>query len=169
MSGSRLLVLLALCVGCDDSMDCTNAGCLEGFAISVSATPEPERVVRGALEPDAGGEVALPAGDYEIDLSLDGARVSCRGSLPDTEPFRCDAGALQLALAKPMTQDADRPTTGFQLQVVQHPRSVSAVVRYQGSVVAQGQFQPTYQTFEPNGPGCGSCRSARAERLLLAF
>lgn len=158
----RALGLLFAAAACDNTLDCTNAGCIDGFFITVSEL----------LPPDAGlaSQKALPEGDYEIELSLDSKVVFCRWTLPrplDAQ-LECDDRSVRASPIVPMLPE--RPVVGFVLEVNQTPRIASAIVRHQGSVVAQDTFTLSYQRSAPNGEACGPvCRYAAPTQLPLSF
>ena len=152
MSHRHVFGFLIVCGGCDDTIDCTNAGCVDGFRIAVSESP---------ANP-------LPAGEYEVELSLDGTKVLCRATVPSHSPFACDGTAAQLSPIKPMLPE--RPTTGFSIQVTETPATASVIVRHDDAVLTQQSFSPSYQRSAPNGEECGPiCRSAAGQVLTLTF
>jgi hypothetical protein len=146
------LALLVGCVGCDDTVDCTNADCIDGFSIR-------------AVMP--GSATTLPQGDYEVELSLDEARVVCQVTLPAAASGLCDAADVELLFLTDRAQDNER--TGLWVTTTRTPGAATAIVRHQGTVVAQGSFRPEYVESAPNGSECGPVCENASQVLTLSF
>lgn len=128
---------------------CTEIGCVDGLRISLEkATP-------------------WAAGDYTFALELDGAAVTCTGSLPlkacDTGPSVTCAPAEAVMVAE--SGCALGPEThGFSdVQVKSAPKAVSLKISHAGQVVHEAKLTPEYTTSRPNGEGCEpTCTTAGA-------
>ena len=132
---------------------CTTLGCTSGLELQlVRATP-------------------WPPGTYRITLRVDDKSTSCEGKLPlepcDRGPtFRCTDASLSVAesgCALPADQHA---ITGLSSKGTQ-AKKVSLAIEHQGSIQASAQLSPTFQTVQPNGPGCEPVCETAAMRLQL--
>lgn len=147
---------LLACAGCAEGpLDCTLASCSDGFVVVLGELPGADDV--------PGQEPALPAGDYEIEVSLDETRLLCSYSVPDGERAGCagDGAAISVITGR----FVGSPSRGFRVSGERTPRDVSAVLRHQGLVLAEYGFQLEYQPYAPNGEVCGPV-CLRAERQL---
>ena len=158
---TRLRWLVALCLitvggsqmlGCS-SKQCTLIGCGPPFTVSFQV---------------AGGQWS-PA-TYNVTVTADGTAASCDLTLPlgscQTSPLACTG-----------THDWDVDYGGCALPPEQHaiygvtfwrttPVNVEVVLSRDGRDLAEGTFTPTYQSSQPNGPGCGdTCYGAPAATI----
>jgi hypothetical protein len=156
MSAWRSCALLLACVCCSDTLDCTAAGCIDGLSITLSRSSASQEVAN-----------PLPAGAYEIELSLDDTLIRCHRSIPEELPLDCNTVPI---IVERLVSMSSGMTLGFNVEVRQTPRVVNALVRYQGSMLAQATFSPEYRKIAPNGEACGPiCHSAPREMLTLAL
>jgi hypothetical protein len=154
----RAFALWLACTCCSDSVTCTAAGCLDGFSIDLSQALGSQELA---------STLPLPAGAYEVELALDGTQVTCHRTIPEELPLDCNAPPI---LVERVVSMRSGMTFGFDVEIRETPRVVNALIRYQGSTLAQGSFSPEYRKVEPNGAACGPvCRSAPREMLTLAF
>lgn len=157
MHAWRVFALTLVGLGCSDEGPCTLALCFDGFSIVVSEPPEPG---------EGTSSVPLPEGVYELELSLDGAPITCHRTIPGELSLDCTATPV---IVEGFTPDLVA-VTAFNVVIRTTPRTVNATVRYQGSVLAQQIFEPQYRTVAPNGERCGPvCKSSGPELLPLAF
>lgn len=154
----RVLALLVVSLSsCDNSMGCSLAYCTDGFFLQLLG----EAPAQGA-----GAEGELRAGDYELELVLDGTPLRCSAVVPQVRPPSCDGDAVSLAI---FPSGLDRAPSAFWLRSEQTPRMVAVLVRHQAAVVAEHSVQLTYDDFAPNGRECGPvCQRAESE-LPLSF
>ncbi len=145
-------------------MVCTDIGCEDQFSATVTM--------------DA---TLVPAGTHTVDVVADGAAMSCTFSFPPADstgglPAQCSSGLtvfVQPATVCTTTQTAT--TASQQCQPIEGKFTESiwvsgtpSVVQVQqlvdGTVILDQTVSPTYQTSEPNGPGCGPiCHQGGAE------
>ncbi len=171
-----LLSVVALgcgALGCDGSaigspgggeQVCTLIGCEDQFSATVTM------------------DVTLvPAGTHTVDVVADGAAMTCTFSFPPDPPTggiaaQCSSGltvfvepdmicsTMQLGTA---TWEACQPIAGKfteSIWVAGTPGEVQVQQTVGGTVILDQTVTPTYQTTEPNGPGCGpTCHQAGAE------
>ena len=132
---------------------CTEIGCLNGYNVIVS--------------PASG----LAEGTYAFELTLDGRKISCEGSIPlkpcGERSFSCDADGVRLGesgCALPPNQQgiANLAFDGF-------PLALTIRVRKDGSELTSKELKPKYTAGQPNGPGCDPiCCSAAGELDIFA-
>lgn len=161
----RLLALLAaLPLGCGaapaappaagkSGRTCTKMGCTSGLALElVRSTPWPQ-------------------GSYRFTLRIDGKSVSCEGKLP-LEPcergpsFRCSDASLRVEESGCALPPEQHAVSGLSSTVSQ-AAEVSLVIEHQGVLQATAKLQPTFQTVQPNGPGCEPVCQSASMRLTL--
>ncbi len=146
--------------GCGDVLDegrsCTAIGCADGFSITALANE------------------GLPDGDYELQLMLDGTAVTCAHPALVASPQgtgTCNASNVRsnLVIHNGGVAGTGAPN-GFLIDIVDTPSLVVLRVLHAGELIAEGSYEPAYQTFMPNGPECGpTCTSAPYEELRLDF
>ena len=132
---------------------CTQIGCVDGLRLGLEK---------------AG---AWAAGAYTFAFVLDGAAVTCTGSLPLKA---CDAGPS-------LTCDvADRVMIGesgcalppdqhgwSDIQFAADPKEIKLTISRDGQALQTAELRPEYVESRPNGPDCGPvCRSASATLML---
>ena len=142
----RLLGLLGLLAGCGDKVDvsCTDIGCQDGLQVD--------------FEP-----VLETAGDYEVEIVVDGVSTRCLASLPlDAEaPSSCDEEGVYLTTSGSALSEDQHEITGVYLTA--GPDTVSIGVLRDEAEVGGDTLSPTYTVVQPNGPECEpTCRSASA-------
>ncbi|HET8934376.1 MAG TPA: hypothetical protein VFN67_13090 [Polyangiales bacterium] len=117
---------------------CTEIGCSSGYNLNVS--------------PASGWAM----GAYTFELTVDGRKVTCQGSLPLKtcgEPsFSCDADGVRLGesgCALPADQQgiADIKFEGY-------PLALTVRVLKDGTELSNSKLDPKYAAGQPNGPGC---------------
>lgn len=174
-AAGSLLSMVALgwgALGCDGSsigsprdgeMICTDVGCQDQFSASVMM--------------DA---TQVPAGTHTVNVVADGAATSCTFQFP-ADPStgglaaQCSSGLtvfVQPATicttmqSATVTSEQCQPIDGKFIESI-WVSGTPSVVRVQqlvnGTVILDQTVSPTYQTNEPNGPGCGPiCHQAGA-------
>lgn len=161
--------LASIVPGCELGKACTDVGCLDG--VWVTAAP-------------ASGE--WPAGDYELELTLDGSTQKCGFHLPDDLPTagrvttldcgqgiqagleqrsECHETTSGNAVSQSCTPLPDQYELRFSLQ--SKPKSLGIALSRDGNVFFNDSVAPSYQISEPNGPECGpTCRQAHVDLTL---
>lgn len=137
----------------DGPRACTEIGCNDG------------------LELEFARQTPWPAGSYRVTLRVDGKSMACQGELPlracDAGPsFQCDDPSLTLGESGCALPAEQHGLSGLHM-AVSAATDVSLVIEHQGALQATAKLSPTFQTSQPNGPGCEPvCRNA-AMRLNL--
>lgn len=114
---------------------------------------------------------AWPAGNYRFVLDLDGAAVTCEGSLPlrpcATPSVTCSAGGVQITESGCALPPAEH---GFgEIYVTDCASRVGVRIERGGAAIAEATITPTYEADRPNGPSCGPvCVGARASLPVAA-
>jgi hypothetical protein len=125
-------------------MACTLIGCVDQFSATVTV--------------DA---TTVPAGKHTLTVTIDGAATSCSFNLPELANPVNDPCAAGFSLSVP-----GQPTDGKfteTIRVFGTPSSIKVQQTLDGTVVLDQTISPTYQTNQPNGPGCGPiCHQATA-------
>lgn len=156
------LAAVAVASGCV-MKQCTEIGCSDSFSI-VAATADKR----------------WAAGEYALALSVDGDEVSCAYTWSTTPP--ANGGTLFVQCGPTVTLSVEPETECKEttrgdavsqsctpipgqfrqrLTVQGTPARVDVVLRRDGGVVGERSFTPQYQTYHPNGEGCGpACRGA---------
>lgn len=123
------------------------------------------------LELDFERATPWPHGTYRVTLRVDDKSVSCEGKLP-LEPcergptFHCSDPSLSVAESGCALPPEQHAITGLSSKATQATK-VSLAIEHQGSIQASAQLTPTFQTVQPNGPGCEPvCESARMKLKL---
>lgn len=136
--------LLAACPEAKDfyregASHCTMMGCVSGFTLNVY--------------PNRG----WPHGAYRFDFAIDGRRVTCTGSLPfpscDAADITCDGEGVSLTVSGCALPPSEHSFAGF-IGFDGYPREVVIDASLDGKSVAHARFEPRYEAFQPNGPGC---------------
>lgn len=132
---------------------CTTIGCTSGLELELRrATP-------------------WPHGTYRFTLKVDDASVSCEGKLP-LEPcergptFHCSDASLTVAESGCALPPDQHAITGLSSKATRATK-VSLAIEHQGSIQASAQLTPTFQTVQPNGPGCEPVCEQAAMKLQL--
>jgi hypothetical protein len=170
-SGALLLMAALACgaLGCGGGalawgeMVCSDVGCEDQFSASVTM--------------DA---TQIPAGTHTIDVMADGAAMSCTFSFPPDPSTggiaaQCPSGLTVLVQpATVCTTTQSRTAASQQCQPIDGkftesiwvsgtPKMVQVQQLVGGTAILDQTVSPTYQTNEPNGPGCGPiCQQASA-------
>lgn len=126
--------------GAPGAVACTEIGCLDGARITLEkATP-------------------WAAGEYTFVFDLDGAAVTCKGSLPLKQ---CDAGPTLSCDVADKVQVGESgcalppESHGFSdVQIKGAPKSVAVKISNGGQTVHEVELAPKYTTSRPNGEGC---------------
>lgn len=151
---------LGLLTGCDDVLNeeqaCTQAGCLDGFRVTALAAEE------------------LPAGSYEVQVTLDDTLVTCAHSAADVSSWQsspCSSPSVRSDVVihsdGSATSDSEN---AFGIQIARAASVVLVRVLHEGQQIGAATFRPTYQTVMPNGPECGPvCQSAAPEQMRIEF
>jgi hypothetical protein len=128
----------------DGATACTLIGCVDQFTATVTV--------------DA---TTVPAGKHTLTVTIDGAVSSCSFNLPELASPVNDPCSVGFSLNVP-----GQPTDGKfteTIGVLGTPSSIEVHQTLDGTVVLDQTISPTYQTNQPNGPGCGPiCRQATA-------
>lgn len=141
---SRFLPVLLLS-GCDllPPLSCTEMGCSSGLLVEISGPAE-----------------AFAPGDYTVEIEGTEPCTFTIGSIEDCE--RCIVAS---------TCDASHVDGGEQeqlllyIEALEGPRAIT--LERDGTVLLEDSFEPVYEEFEPNGPGCPPvCRGATVELSL---
>ena len=140
-------------------MLCTLIGCQDQFTATVTV--------------DA---TAVPAGTHTVNVSADGTAMTCTFPFPQADAVAQCSGGLTVivqAAAVCTTVQTDAAISekcqaidGKFTESISIPGTPSAVQVRQlvgGTVILDQSVAPTYQTNQPNGPGCGpTCHQAGA-------
>ncbi|TVQ87237.1 MAG: hypothetical protein EA397_18130 [Deltaproteobacteria bacterium] len=146
------LALVALwsvaCSGLSGGQVCTQIGCESGLTVEIE------------------GIESWPAGDYVVRASVDGESVQCEGSIPlnpcdQGYTFTCSDGVARIS-----ESGCDLPEREHGLSHVHFladaAREVSLRIERDGELLGEQTFEPSYETFQPNGPECEpTCRQAQ--------
>lgn len=149
--------VLSLLAGCGDGdRSCTAAGCVDGFSITALSSE------------------GLPAGGYEVQLTLDETLAVCTHPLLIGAPQRIGTCSVPSVRSSIIIHDAGAPGTGaenaFTIDIAGALSLVVVRVLHDGELIAEGSYEPAYQTIMPNGPECGpTCNTAPPEALRLDF
>lgn len=132
---------------------CTEIGCSDGL------------VVRGTPGPP------WPQGVYRFVVEADGITTTCTGALPladcSTRAITCDREGVSITESGCALPPSEH---GFgDLQLPGTPESISVTVQLGDRTVGQQTFRPTYQTSQPNGPGCEPICTNGSVTLALSF
>jgi hypothetical protein len=166
-SGLLALVTIAILAPAHTSCSktCTEIGCLTQFTAGISAA-----------------EASLPAGTHRIDVTADGALLSCTFAFPlETLPGgglvspRCSPGlAASVGSAVECTEVITSSAKSLRcvpipdqiqesVQVTGTPSLVTVEQSVGGIAILQRSATPVYENSQPNGPGCEPiCRQASA-------
>lgn len=135
-----------------DFRACTTLGCQNGLHLTWA---------QGAWKP----------GLYTVEVSLDGANVTCTGRLPlpacDAGPgFRCGPGAsVRLGESGCALPPETHGLAGIDIDTT--PAHVRIAVRRDGVEIGTQELNPSYREVHPNGPDCEPvCRQAVDVPLL---
>jgi hypothetical protein len=162
----RLACKLSICAllvahvlpGCDDERTCTLMGCDAPLTI----------VLAGA------NGAPLPSSIYEIAMVIDDQPGSfvC-GDSPELGGWFCEEPEGFAGFEVQAMPDQSEPTT-IAIQIVRHddgdelgPESVEIDIIAADAPLVDTSFTPEYETFEPNGPGCGRCDEPVVERIEI--
>ncbi|WP_437280822.1 hypothetical protein WME90_09785 [Sorangium sp. So ce375] len=140
---------------------CTEMACSDGFSVTAATADK-----------------SWPAGEYTLELAVDGNAVSCAYSWTNT-PKVGDGGVFVQCSPtvsvsiNPVTictetrrgdavSQSCTPAPGQFTQLLAvggTPTRVDVVVRRDGALLGERSFTPAYRTWYPNGEGCGpACR-----------
>lgn len=132
---------------------CTQMGCTNGLQLSVN--------------PDYDWKNGI----YAFEFYLDGKNVKCTGALP-LKP--CEKGP-SLSCNKDGVMITESgcalppSAQGFgDIQIEGQPRRVLVRITRNGKPVVTRTVVPKYQTFTPNGPGCGPVCTSASHDLFTA-
>lgn len=152
------LVVLGIAVACAVQSGCSKACTLIGCGPPFEITFAP-----------SGGQWL--SGTYSVAVTADSTAGSCVVTLP--------FASCQTAPSCMGTRDWDVIDSGCALTPDKHsisgivftattPMNIEVVVSRDGRQLADGTFTPSYQSSQPNGPGCGdTCYGAPAASLAL--
>jgi hypothetical protein len=168
-------VVVAAAVGCarsptSASKACTEIGCVDGFSATVTFGPG-----------------AFPMGAHQLDVTADGATLSCAFMVPvpklpgggDAGP-QCAPGVTLVVgpAARCATVQLPGGAVGEQctpiagassesITVAGTPAQVTLRQTVAGAVILDRSVAPSYQVSQPNGPGCDPlCQQAAAQWVL---
>lgn len=157
-----LAIAVALAAGCS-ALDldepagrtCTLIGCDDGVGIAIpgftNVTP-----------------VALPEGNYELELSYDGVSALCTSTSTRTQRgFDCQEPSQHSASFELGGANAT-PVRVLARVDGSAPESLTVVLRVDGIVIASETFTPEYAELYPNGRECDvvPCRQAGVEAAV---
>jgi hypothetical protein len=151
--------VLPLLAGCGDVLDdeksCTAIGCASGFSITALASE------------------ALRDGDYELELTLDEAVVTCAHPAVVSGPQQtgtCNGRNVRSSVVIHNGGAVGGVANAFVIDINDTPSLVLVRVLHDGETIGETGYEPAYQTSMPNGPECGpTCTTAPPEELRLAF
>lgn len=128
---------------------CTEIGCADGLMVGVTS------------------DARWPAGEYRFVIDVEGTTTTCTGALPlpecGTQAITCDREGVVRISESGCALPADQHAFG-DLYFEETLPSVRVEILHEERSVAMGSFTPTYQTLQPNGPGCGpTCRNASVQ------
>ncbi|WP_433936711.1 hypothetical protein AB3662_18765 [Sorangium cellulosum] len=160
-----VLATSAAAYGCV-TLSCTEVGCDDNFSIITTTADR-----------------TWAAGEYALDLSVDGDEVSCSYTWTDTpQPggggvfvqcsetvtvsinaaMRCTVTTNGGAISQSCTPIPGQSVQGITVRGT--PARVDVVVRRDGDVIGERSFTPRYQVSYPNGEACGpECRGDAQE------
>ncbi|WP_441288035.1 hypothetical protein ACSRUE_39245 [Sorangium sp. KYC3313] len=144
-----------------DPKSCTEIGCSDGFSITAATADK-----------------RWAAGEYTLEVAVDGDKVSCAYSWTNTPTVggggvfvRCSPTVSVAVNAVTICTETRRgdavsqscvPAPGQftqQLAIQGTPARVDVVVRRDGALVGERSFTPAYRTSYPNGEDCEpACR-----------
>ncbi|XYH95022.1 hypothetical protein ACMHYB_45555 [Sorangium sp. So ce1128] len=141
--------------------ECTEIGCSDGFSITAATADK-----------------SWAAGDYTLELAVDGDKVSCAYSWTNTPTV--GGGGLFVQCSPTVAVSIDAVTTCTDtrrgnsvsrsctpvpgqftqlLTIRGTPARVDVVARRDGALLGERSFTPEYRTSYPNGEGCEpACR-----------
>jgi hypothetical protein len=136
-----LVAVAALATQSACTRACTNVGCI-GLTLT--------------LQPSAG---TLPVGAYRVELELDGVTEVCSFTV---------ANGAALAGVDCATEAPEFTLPDAHVQILlDDADQISYRITHDGTeLVPVTTVTPAYTVLEPNGPGCGSCRSANIDVAL---
>ena len=169
-----LLLMAALgcgALGCGSSalgspdagqMACTLIGCADQFSATVTVD-----------------STMVPAGRHTVTVTIDGVAGACTFQIPPTAGLTndpCTAPGFSMTVdPAQMCTTTQSPTVASQqcqpidglfverIAVLGAPSSIEVQQSVAGTVIFDQTVAPTYQTNQPNGPGCGPlCSQATA-------
>jgi hypothetical protein len=142
-------------------MACTLIGCEDEFTATVTVD-----------------STMVPAGRHTFTMTIDGAASSCTFQLPPSGNLvndPCSTGfGLSVGPAQTCTTTQTDAVSSQQCQPIDgvfvekiivngSPNSMKVQQTVGGTVIFEQTISPTYQTNQPNGPGCGpTCHQASA-------
>ncbi len=138
--------------GCNDPIGCLPAECVDNFAILLEAQQGSD-----------GEGIALPPGEYELELFLDGAPHLYSGSVPSERGLSCDDEALLVGVTDP--RQTGGIITSLWVSVSQTPQRVHVIVRHQGTVLADHDISLASEPFAEDF--CGAPCQGAAHQLPL--
>jgi hypothetical protein len=158
-----------LASGCLRSKMCTEIGCQSQVHVTVTSA-----------------DGSIPAGSHVLDATVDGVTLSCAFQVPlvvlpggGTVGPECPVGLrVSIGQARTCTETVTGtarslscvPIPGQFLEditIVGNPTQISIRLSVDGAVVLDRTETPSYQSTEPNGPGCDpACQQASAEWMF---
>jgi hypothetical protein len=173
-AGGLLLVAALGCglLGCSGNaisspdageMICTTIGCQDQFSATVTVD-----------------STMVSAGRHTVTVTVDGAAGSCTFQIPPTagltnDPCTAPGFSITIGPAETCTTTQSATATSQQCQPIDGlfveriavngtPKSIEVQQTVAGTVIFDQTVAPTYQTNQPNGPGCApTCHQAGAE------
>jgi hypothetical protein len=137
---------LAFCSSCV-MKECTAMGCFSHFKAKFNKSTAWEDTT------------------WQVAMRADGSDVgTCEIELPGSWEAVVDACPRDLQLRLNESEEAiESVKVRFQSDA-EVPSEFTVRVKRDGNLVAEQAFEPTYETYWPNGPSCGtSCQQAEAE------
>lgn len=105
------------------------------------------------------------AGSYVFDVTVDGAKVTCKATLPlpPQPPTACDGPGVLLGLVGSMLPASQQSIGGLILSSTT-AKTIAVRATRDGTLLGDKSFTPPYVTAPgPNGPGCepNECKLAK--------
>jgi hypothetical protein len=132
---------------------CTEIGCQSGFSVDWESAS------------------GWKPGRYVFEIELDGAKTTCEGALPlracgAGPSLTCSpGGAVMIGESGCALPPGQHGFSGFSVSTF--PSSVSVTIKRDGKALSTESFRPSYQTSQPNGPGCEPvCKQAHATQRV---
>ena len=152
LGGVLLVGALVWSVGCEGTFSCTEIGCIDGFVVEFR---------RGDWS----------AGDYEVEVTLDGVTTLCSVTLPFDSceiPDPC-LGPTEIQLGLSGCALPDNQHSIPEVHILTTPELVEIRVSQDGTEIGSGEFAPDYEQVMPNGPRCEpTCNVATTRTIAIA-
>ena len=117
-------------------------------------------------------KASWPAGDYTLEVELDGAKTTCTVTLPfkgcdNLAQCSGDTTSVLPGVSGCALAESEHKLSGIIL-VDKQPAKVKVDVSFGGASIGSAEYTPTYTTSRPNGPDCEPvCTTAPGQKLTL--